>query len=279
LDGPNGVESGRLQESKPVFRFGANYHFAEYSYLRASWGEGYRYPTIAEKYITTSFGATKISPNYSLNSETGWSAELGLRQGFRLGGFSGILDVAYYWSNYFDMMEFVFTGLIDGFQSQNVGDTRISGLDVSISGKGNLLGIPIQMLSGYTFIEPRFQDFTEVIANNSTASYNILKYRSKHLGKLDLTTATEGLNMGLSLQYNSKVEAIDRVFYLFIPGIEAFREEHKGYLLTDFRMSYPLLEELRISVLVRNLFNVEYSARPGLLEPPRSWSLRMDFEM
>jgi len=46
----------KSQEAKPVFRAGLNYQPAEYTYLRASWGQGYRYPTIAERYISTDVG-------------------------------------------------------------------------------------------------------------------------------------------------------------------------------------------------------------------------------
>ncbi|MBK7873286.1 MAG: TonB-dependent receptor [Saprospiraceae bacterium] len=44
------------EESQPVFRLGVNFRATDYTYLRASWGQGYRYPTIAEKYIVTDVG-------------------------------------------------------------------------------------------------------------------------------------------------------------------------------------------------------------------------------
>ncbi|NND33155.1 MAG: TonB-dependent receptor [Saprospiraceae bacterium] len=277
--GTERIPNGKIQETKPVFRLGANYQLAEGTYLRASWGQGYRYPTIAEKYISTSFGATLISPNLSLQSETGWSGEVGLKQGFELGEFGGFIDVAAYWSEYFDMMEFVFTGLIKGFQSQNVGDTRIRGIDVSLNARGNLLGVPATMMAGYTFVDPTFQNFTARDSMNSTAGYNILKYRSKHLVKFDGQTDFDKLNVGLSVQYTSNMEAIDRVFYLFVPGLEKFRDTHRGYALTDLRVLYAVTDRMTLSTQCRNLFNVEYSERPGLLAPPRSVTFRLDYEL
>lgn len=272
------IPDGRIQETKPVFRIGANYQVAEGTYLRGSWGQGYRYPTIAEKYISTSFGATLVSPNLMLKSETGWSAELGLKQGFEIGTFQGLADLAAYWSEYFDMMEFVFTGLVNGFQSQNIGDTRIRGFDFSLNGRGEILGIPTFLLAGYTFIDPRFQHFTERDSNNSSAGYNILKYRSKHLVKFDVQTDATKFNVGLSFQYTSNQEAVDRVFYLFIPGIEEFRNTHRGYAITDIRLSYKFSNIFTLTGQMKNLFNVEYSVRPGLLEPPRNISFRLDYK-
>ncbi|MCK7529806.1 MAG: hypothetical protein MZV63_01475 [Marinilabiliales bacterium] len=34
-----------------------------YTFLRASFGQGYRYPSIAEKYATTTLGSVKVFPN------------------------------------------------------------------------------------------------------------------------------------------------------------------------------------------------------------------------
>ena len=38
-------------EGKPVFRFGANYQLAEATYLRTSWGQGYRFPKYCKNYL------------------------------------------------------------------------------------------------------------------------------------------------------------------------------------------------------------------------------------
>ncbi|MEK7254425.1 MAG: TonB-dependent receptor, partial [Bacteroidota bacterium] len=81
------VPDGRIAESRPVFRFGMSYRVSENTFLRASWGQGYRFPTIAEKFIFTTFGGLRINPNVNLHSETGWSAELGLRRGFAISEF------------------------------------------------------------------------------------------------------------------------------------------------------------------------------------------------
>ncbi|MBK9488675.1 MAG: TonB-dependent receptor [Haliscomenobacter sp.] len=90
---PGGVvEPSQEKEAKPVLRLGANYQIGDYSFLRASWGQGYRFPTIAEKFIFTNLGGFNISPNPDLQSETGWSTELGIKQGLKLGSLKGFLD-------------------------------------------------------------------------------------------------------------------------------------------------------------------------------------------
>ena len=40
-------------DNKPVFRVGANFRASEGTYIRGSWGQGFRFPTIGERYIST----------------------------------------------------------------------------------------------------------------------------------------------------------------------------------------------------------------------------------
>ena len=282
-------------EAKPVFRFGANWEVAEYTFLRASWGQGYRYPVIAEKYIRTTFGPVPITPNPELQSETGWSAELGIKQGFRVADFEGFLDIAAFITKYQNMMEFTFVDFTNaGFQSRNVGGTDIQGLDISVQGRGELFGLPTTLWAGYTYIDPQFSEFdntpisgvddpnaTEgrINALNSSVDYNILKYRTKHNFKLDLQTNINKVSVGFEVFAVSHMEAIDAIFEaLVVPGLTGFREENgNGYQLFNMRIAYNFTDRQAISVNFRNIFNEVYSVRPGLLEAPRNLSFRLDY--
>ena len=83
---------GEVEYSNPVVRAGLNYQALKYTYLRASFGQGYRFSSVAEKFTATSVGAMNIFPNPDLQSERGWSAELGVKQGVRLGEWNGYID-------------------------------------------------------------------------------------------------------------------------------------------------------------------------------------------
>jgi len=135
--------------SKPVMRAGLNYQAAKYTFIRASYGQGYRFPSIAEKYTSTSLGSLNIFPNPGLEPETGWSAEIGVRQGLKLGDWNGYFDGAAYWNEYQNMIEFTFgvwvpdsntTPTLDhlGFKSLNVGNARITGVDLLVGSSGYL---------------------------------------------------------------------------------------------------------------------------------------------
>ncbi|MCF6241395.1 MAG: TonB-dependent receptor, partial [Bacteroidales bacterium] len=88
----------------PVFRSGINFKLTPYTFLRASFGQGYRYPSIAEKFAATTLGSIKIFPNLEIKAETGWTSELGIKQMFRIAAFSGQADLSLFYSENTDMI-------------------------------------------------------------------------------------------------------------------------------------------------------------------------------
>lgn len=133
------------------------------------------------------------------------------------------------------MMEFVFTGFVKGFQSQNIGNTDIKGFELSAAGATPIGRHLLTYTGGYTFIEPRFVEFTEEDNRRSSADFNILKYRSKHLFKLDIEDQLGPWTFGSGILYTSKMEAIDAIFELVIKGLKEFRQNHGGYTVVDLR--------------------------------------------
>jgi len=274
------IPNGETSESKPVFKLGANFLLTRYSSIRASWGQGYRYPTVAEKFIKTTAGAIRVSPNPNLESETGYSAEIGIKQGLKIANWKGFVDVAFFRSDYDNMMEFVLQNISKGFQSFNIGDTRIQGYEIGIQGAGNIGDVTIRTLCGYTNIEPTYRNFSEIDTFKSTVTYNVLKYRMKHSFRGDIGLIYKGFEVGAYYQYNSKMEAIDKVFDLGIPGVHDFRASHdRGSNVIGFRVIVPvIMDKLTVGFNLNNALNEEYSTRPGLLEAPRNFSMRLDWK-
>ncbi|GLR20076.1 hypothetical protein GCM10007940_46920 [Portibacter lacus] len=272
------VAEGFVQEAKPVFRLGLNYKVGKATFIRTSIGQGYRFPTIAEKFTTVGLASFRIFTNSELKSEFGWSSEIGMKQGIKLGDLYAFLDVAAFWSEYDEMMEFLLTGKngVFGFQSTNIGDTRIRGLDINFTGKLGTKKLPITFLTGYTYLDPRYKDFNDNVANSSSEDFNVLKYRSLHNVKMDIEATFRGIAIGINGRYVSHMLAIDEEFNLFIPGLNNFRSvNNKGYYITNVRASYKF-KKLKFSFLVNNLLNAAYTVRPALLEAPRNFSFRTD---
>lgn len=274
------VSSNNALEYKPVFRTGINYSPAKGSYLRASIGQGYRYPTIAEKFTFTNAGGLTIIPNPELQSETGWSSEIGIRQEYATDFVAMFIDVAGFYSQYDNMMEFTLANQsLTGFQARNIGDTEISGIESSYGIKGKWGALKIGGLIAYTYTNPKYRNFDEEIRKSGTVEENILKYRYKHSFKSNLSIDLWKWSFFASQRYNSHMISIDRNFEQFISGIADFRSLYNnGFNVVNFQMGYTF-DWLKLYINLDNAFNILYTERPALLEAPRNISLRAEFDI
>ncbi len=275
-------------EQKFVFRAGANYQAAEYTFIRASWGQGYRFPTIAEKFIQTGLGgeganplSPVVAPNPDLVSETGWNAEIGIKQGLRIGSFDMLVDLAGFYQQYKDMMEFTFflvPPVTPGFQSRNIGDTRIYGTEVTLGGQGKLGKHPITLMGGYTFINPTYRDFTDEINELTSSDENVLTYRNRHTFKAESDITLGKITLGTNVQYYSFMESIDQIFVVLLPGVEEFRAaNNNGDWIWDLRAGLNIGQHVNVTALVRNVTNREYALRPARIDGPRNYTLRVSY--
>ncbi len=282
----------------PVFRSGVNYKLAKSTYIRASFGQGYRFPSIAEKYVNTSIGSSlRLFPNPDLTEEMGWSCEVGLKQGFKIQDWSGYIDVAGFWTEYKNMIEFAF-GLYNpdtvtvtlfnisdwlGFQAQNVGRAQIKGLDFTLAGQGQIGQFGVSILAGYTYMYPlNLNNDSLYLITKSDSASNMLKYRFNHLAKADLQVDYKKWSVGWSMRYNSVMTNVDAIFERPIvgntyitPGVEEYRKEHnKGDVVFDMRISCQVGKESKIALISNNILNREYMGRPADMQPPRTVAIQ-----
>ena len=196
-------------------------------------------------------------------------------------------------------MEFSLSQGTFAFQSLNVGDTEIKGIDISIGGQGEIKGAEISLIGGYTYIDPKYVEFDPAGNNGgpnvydpatetglfnaatSSSDENILKYRFRHTFKLDAQVSIKKFTFGGSYSYNSFMEAVDALFELPVPiqGLKDYREENnQGISVLDLRLGYNFTKNIKLSVLAKNVLNNEYIRRPAYIEAPRSFTARVDFE-
>lgn len=285
------IPDGKISAGRWIARLGASYEYMPFSSIRASWGQGYRFPTITERFITTTFGSFQIGANPDLIPESGWTAEFGVKQGFKIAGFKGFLDASVFTSQYEDMMEFTFGLSSDGFTftSQNVGDTKINGFEISLFGTANIGYVEISGFGGYTYINPTYTNFenNEALQFSLSGDVNVLKYRSKHNAKMDIQASYKNFALGFAVNRTSHVVNIDAVLegrdfepFVDMPdilGVKAYRaENNNGYTRFDTRFSYTY-KSAKLSFLINNLTNIEYTVRPAQLEAPISYALRFDY--
>jgi len=258
----------------PIARAGLNWQAAEMTFLRASFGQGYRYPSIAEKFAATTIGSIKIIANPKILSESGWSTEAGIKQGILLGKVSGQADFSVFMIQNSNMIEYMFAAYPEGlgFMATNVKQSRVYGLETEALLTRNFGNTIASLSGGYTFMYPVEHD---KYTNQNNKKY--LKYRRKHAGVLSLDAQMKRITIGFSLFMRSKILDIDEVFKItpILPGFSEYWAGHnRGYATIDGNIGYMINEKFTLSLAVKNLTNTEYMGRPGDIQPQRTWSLR-----
>lgn len=269
----------------PLLRAGVNFGALDYTFVRGSFGQGYRYPSIAEKHASTTLGAVKIVPNPDVEPEKGWNAEIGVKQGLMYSNLSGMIDLALFYSQNTDLIEYVFGIYPDpitnefgyGFRATNVEYSRVYGFELEF-----MINHPVGRFrntysGGYVYMYP-----IEYNPNTGLNTDVYLKFRRKHSGKININSKYNKYDFNFSLFANSKILSIDNVFLDpltredILPGFYDYWINHNtGHLVMDVSFGYTFTENYSISFVVKNLANTEYMGRPGDIMPHRNFSLRV----
>lgn len=321
---------------KPVVRSGLSFKVGKATYFRSSFGQGYRFPTIGEKYILTNSGGLGVYPNPELQPETSWNLEGGVKQGFKIGKFYGYADLVAFWQEFYNSVDIVMGNFgtettLPGFKFLNTGDNRVRGIEASVMGGGNITkDISMTLVLGYTYTIPESLAPDEVFhVNRRTfigegdtliieqafshrntsidSTSNILKYRFRHLGKMDVEFTYRKWAIGYSFRYYSYMENIDRILYDldvapsgvdFNTGIVEDRGDkvvtnangtkswvlnpdaaRAGNYVMDARISFQVAGWLKAAFIVNNFLNNEYSLRPLRMEQPRTATIQLSFKV
>jgi outer membrane receptor protein involved in Fe transport len=266
------------------------------TFVRASFGQGYRFPTASELFVYTFRAGGRVYPNPKLIPESGFSAELGVKQAVKLKEWFAYFDLALFYSKYRNMIDYkigrfrdpVDSSLGFGAQAQNIQTATIFGTEVSAYGQGKLFGVPLNFIIGYSYILPYETDSLKagikkdgnLFSAIGDKSVPILYFRNRHNFKADIEASYKGAFLGVSMVYTSYVENVDASAYGFAPGLFAYRtEHHTGAFIMDARVGYGFLKDhARISFICKNIFNKEYMLRAGFIEPPRNFATQFSYQ-
>ncbi|MEM1137220.1 MAG: TonB-dependent receptor, partial [Bacteroidota bacterium] len=291
---------GLSEQQIPVVRLAGNYRLNFRTSLRASFGQGYRFPSFVEAFLDQSDAAIPIFPNPDLQPEYGWNAELGIKKQLGNGDFITYLDGALFVSEYFDMIEFrpgIFIPdslevpadeRLDyiGVRSENLDRTRIGGFEFSATGEGKLQGIPFRLLMGYTYTYPVFLEnnsdlisftgyaekfFKSIFSNDDDIIEPMLRYRQRHLIKADLSIEPGNFSFGTDIRYYSFIERVDAFLGIAIPGVDSYRNRNDaGEFILNLRLGYDFGKLGSLRTIIANVLNREYSLRYARMDPPRN---------
>ncbi|HLP18921.1 MAG TPA: TonB-dependent receptor [Chitinophagales bacterium] len=179
--------------SLPIFRAGLNIQASKSTNIRASWGQGFRIPTIGEKYIAQPFVAgVNIVPNDTLKTERAWNFELGISQGVQVKDWKLGIDLAFFWQEYKNFVEYqvgfwpnaysngqpifndsleVIPGQVLGPRALNVDAARVAGYEIAVLSTGKIGPVGINLTAGYTYNFPTRKDNYTGDAHYTTKEY------------------------------------------------------------------------------------------------------------
>ena len=231
--------------------------------LRASYGEGFRYPSMSELFTSVNTGLSQITivPSDSLKPERSVSFEIGGSQWLSERIF---LDLAFFQNNYSDLIEAGVNPTQFIIQFKNVTRARIRGFEFGI--KADMFNRFLTTDLSYTFIDP-------VDLNDNT----VLKFRPRHLFYASVNTQYYQWRMELDYRYVSRVEAIDENLVRLAPIVDG--EHRVPCSVGDAGITYNFTSlglPLNIGLTIKNLSNYSYVELLGNLSPVRTYYLSVE---
>lgn len=287
----------------PILRLGLNYQFKRYNYIRFGIGSAYRYGSIAERFVTYDLAVLHILPNPTIKPESGFTAELGYKRSFAIGkNWRGYADAAIFFNQFKQMIEFdiEYAKYIDGtvngyFRSKNVSRARIFGWEFALVGEGTIGPVDLSFQGGYTYFLP--VDLTKPAASNdigwlikkafqsyvktdSLTQTALLSYRNRHTFKFDVDALLfKRVRLGTSVFYYSYMQNIAEVFNFAVPDLREARNSRngKGDWQWDLRIGGVFTKNISANFIIKNVLNNDFAVRVAKPNPPRSYTIQLNF--
>lgn len=245
-------------------KFGLNYKFTEDLIFRSSIGTGFRAPTPAEAFTSTSASGITVKPNPNLKSETNLTFEGGINYK----PFTPVtFDVALFHNEFYDFIE-PGIDLNDGLVIfDNVTRARIQG--VEIQSLINLDIINSELSLSYSYLWAR-----------DLEKKKALKYRPKNIfyGKYDFTY--KNIIAGADFRYWSRIEEIDHE--LIDLGLIPDGELRVDVFVLDLRAGYDISFTgipIKFYLSANNILNYNYVELIGNLAPIRNYTLSVELSL
>jgi iron complex outermembrane receptor protein len=238
-------------------KLGLNYKLFKDFILRSSLGTGFRAPTIAEAFTSTSTGGITVKPNPNIMSEYSLTFEFGVNYS----PFNFLnLDAAVFQNEYYDMIEPVIDPSDVKVYFTNVVRARIQGFESVV----NLSIIPNQLsLSlNYTYLWARDLETGEA-----------LRYRPRHIFYSGINFTKWNFEFGINFRYTSRVEEIDEE--LIDLGVVVDGDLRVPVYTTDVNLGYNFISmglPLNLYLNAKNIFNYNYVELIGNIRNIRNYS-------
>jgi len=241
-------------------KFGFTYQLNSGTILRGLFAKGFRAPSLAEAFTSTTTSGITVKPNPNIKSETSYSMEVGVNHIFNE---NISIDLSLFNNEYYDMIEPGFDPNDGEVFFDNVTRARIQGVDVA----GIIMLLTNFRLNlGYTYLWAR--DINED---------RTLNYRPKHTFLFGLNYNRSIYEIGVDLRYLSRVENID---YEFVElGIVPDGDKRVEIIVIDANAGISLFKHnipIKLFLRANNLLNYNYVELIGNISPIRNFSLNAE---
>lgn len=264
------LQSLYIVDSAPQLspKFAVTYKPTEVTTVRASFGRGFRVPSVAEAWANINLGLGFFVPSPGLKPERSYSFEVGVSHQL---GEIGSIDVALFRTDYENLIEPVpetkrdTVNLRDSLivQWQNITSARVQGLETSL--KLGFLEGELLFALGYTYVYPEDRSRNDILA-----------YRPRHVLYSNLLFRPGVLRLGVDFRYISRV---DRIYAIpIIPDTD----ERVAIVVSDFRAGADLSSlgiPLAATLSINNAFRYNYLELTANVSPPRTFVLALEAKL
>jgi outer membrane receptor for ferrienterochelin and colicins len=240
-------------------KFGLNYKLSDKLILRTAAGTGFRAPSLAEAFTSTTVSGITIRPNPNIKPEHNFTFEFGANyQALR----NINIDAAIFNNEYRDYIEpELKADTISYGIFVNVPKARIQGFELDT--KYDIVPEKLNLSLSYTYL------WTKDLNTNKA-----LKYRPRHLFYANVDYKISPFNFGGDIRYLSRIEEIDDLSRFIVDGgqrVEIF--------VLDFRAGYNFIFSnvpCRLFLNLNNVLNYYYVELIGNMAPVRNLSLSLE---
>jgi iron complex outermembrane receptor protein len=256
-------------------RVALNYKAADDLSFRASWGMSFRAPTLAERFVRDA-GILKGIPNPDLDKETLTSWEVGM---FKQFSDKVSFDIAGFINNYENLIESVKTygteynghGIPVYFEFVNITKARIWGIETSLNIRPST---DWNLNFAYTYLNAQNLSYTPgvntILDQNPDPKW--LPMRPEHTASASVTWKPTGkLSLNLNGRYVGKYKAVN---YYTNPAGSNYPGD---FIVLNAGLKFQASKMMSLSLLCRNIGNVQYEEAEWFPAPVRNYVAGVDF--
>lgn len=230
--------------------------------LRASYGKGFRVPTIAEMFTRSQLNVFQVEPNPDLIAETSDAVEIGGSVILANVGPVSLLklDAAIFSNRFKNLIEPLpdENGII---HFENITDARINGAEIGTN--VGLINNNLIISTAYTYLDP-------VEIDDSGAVTDTLSYRFRHNLINSLTGYWRSFNATVEYRYASRIESVE----LFDENPNTGSDLRVPIHLWNFSFGYQI-KEWEFLFRVENIFQYYYVELERNMCEERNFSLNV----